>query len=179
MGLGKTLSMISLIACQKENQPILPSESDINDPNGGTLIICPSGVLGQWEQEIRKHSVSLSVAVYYGAVKKRKEMHLTLHTYDIVLTSYGIRIILTKYISPVNVKNDKTQSILVRITFFRVILDEAHVIRNPSTKVSNAVSKLQTSHRWAVTGTPVQNRELFLYPIIRFLRVLPFNKQAV
>jgi transcription termination factor 2 len=46
MGLGKTLSMISLIACQKENQPILPSESDINDPNGGTLIICPSVVLG-------------------------------------------------------------------------------------------------------------------------------------
>jgi hypothetical protein len=42
--------------------------------------------------------VSLSVAVYYGAVKKRKEMHLTLHTYDIVLTSYGIRIILTKCI---------------------------------------------------------------------------------
>jgi hypothetical protein len=40
------LSMISLIACQKENQPILPSESDFNDPNGGTLIICPSGVLG-------------------------------------------------------------------------------------------------------------------------------------
>jgi transcription termination factor 2 len=46
MGLGKTLSMISLIAYQKENQPILPSDSDIHDPNGGTLIICPSGVLG-------------------------------------------------------------------------------------------------------------------------------------
>ncbi len=50
------------------------------------------------EQDIRKHCVSLSVAVYYGAVKKRKEMHLTLHTYDIALTSYGVNIILTKYI---------------------------------------------------------------------------------
>jgi hypothetical protein len=50
------------------------------------------------EQDIRKHCVSLSVVVYYGAVKKRKEMHLTLHTYDIALTSYGVNIILTKYI---------------------------------------------------------------------------------
>ncbi|EFX76212.1 hypothetical protein DAPPUDRAFT_322554 [Daphnia pulex] len=40
MGLGKTLSMISPIASQKENQPILPSDSNINDPNGETLIIC-------------------------------------------------------------------------------------------------------------------------------------------
>jgi hypothetical protein len=50
------------------------------------------------EQDIRKHCVSLSVAVYYGAVKKRKEMQLTLHTYEIALTSYGVNIILTKYI---------------------------------------------------------------------------------
>ncbi|EFX76213.1 hypothetical protein DAPPUDRAFT_322553 [Daphnia pulex] len=75
------------------------------------------------EQDIRKHCVSLSVAVYYGAVKKRKEMHLTLHTYDIALTSYGsIKNELSGEESPVSVKNDKTQSIPVRITFFRVIL---------------------------------------------------------
>ncbi|EFX68447.1 hypothetical protein DAPPUDRAFT_260126 [Daphnia pulex] len=68
---------------------------------------------GQWEQEIRKHCGSLSVAVYYGALKQRKEMHLTLHTYDIVLTSYGIiKSELSVEENPFSVTNDKTQSIL-------------------------------------------------------------------
>jgi transcription termination factor 2 len=71
------------------------------------------------------------------------------------------------------------QSILTQIAFNRVILDEGHVIRNPKSGVSQAVCRLRASRRWIVTGTPVQNKELDMYSLLRFLRVRPFDQLEV
>lgn len=71
------------------------------------------------------------------------------------------------------------QSILLQIAFNRIILDEAHVIRNPKSGVSQAVCRLRSVRRWAVTGTPVQNKELDMYSLLRFLRVSPFDQLPV
>ena len=71
------------------------------------------------------------------------------------------------------------QSVLLQIAFDRVILDEAHVIRNPKSGVSQSVCRLRAVRRWAVTGTPVQNKELDMYALLRFLRVSPFDQLAV
>lgn len=71
------------------------------------------------------------------------------------------------------------QSILLQIAFERIILDEAHVIRNPKAGVSTAVCRLRAVRRWAVTGTPVQNKELDMYSLLRFLRVSPFDQLTV
>lgn len=71
------------------------------------------------------------------------------------------------------------QSVLLQIAFDRIILDEAHVIRNPKTGISQAVCRLRAVRRWAVSGTPVQNKELDMYSLLRFLRVSPFDQLAV
>ena len=81
-----------------------------------------------------------------------------------------------------NVETDANairQSVLLQIAFDRIILDEAHVIRNPKAGVSQAVCRLRASRRWVVTGTPVQNKELDMYSLLRFLRVTPFDQLAV
>ncbi len=71
------------------------------------------------------------------------------------------------------------QSMLLQIAFDRIILDEAHVIRNPKSAISMAVCRLRANRRWAVTGTPVQNKELDMYSLLRFLRVSPFDQLPV
>ena len=71
------------------------------------------------------------------------------------------------------------QSVLTQIGFNRVILDEGHVIRNPKSGVSQSVCRLRANRRWIVTGTPVQNKELDMYSLLRFLRVRPFDQLEV
>ncbi len=75
--------------------------------------------------------------------------------------------------------NEIRQSVLLQIAFDRIILDEAHVIRNPKSGVSQSVCRLRAVRRWAVTGTPVQNKELDMYSLLRFLRVSPFDQLTV
>jgi SNF2 family DNA or RNA helicase len=66
-----------------------------------------------------------------------------------------------------------TQGTLFRIHWWRVVLDEGHVIRNRLTEVSKACKSLQAKHRWAMTGTPLQNRADDLFPMFEFLQVHP------
>lgn len=61
----------------------------------------------------------------------------------------------------------------------RIILDEAHVIRNYKAQTSIAACALRTKTRWALTGTPVHNKELDLYALLKFLRCSPFDDLAV
>lgn len=61
----------------------------------------------------------------------------------------------------------------------RIILDEAHYIRNHKSKASIAVCGLTAKHRWALTGTPIQNKEMDLYAILKFLKCSPFNDLQV
>ena len=78
-----------------------------------------------------------------------------------------------------NDRNQLHQSVLTQIGFNRVILDEGHVIRNPKSGVSQSVCRLRANRRWIVTGTPVQNKELDMYSLLRFLRVRPFDQLEV
>ena len=71
------------------------------------------------------------------------------------------------------------KSILTQIAFNRVILDEGHVIRNPKSGISQAVCRLRAVRRWVVTGTPVQNKELDFYSLLRFFRAQPFSDLEV
>ena len=67
------------------------------------------------------------------------------------------------------------KSPLVNTVWLRVVLDEGHVIRNPSAMMSKAVHALKADRRWVVTGTPIQNSMKDLFSIISFLKLEPFT----
>lgn len=68
---------------------------------------------------------------------------------------------------------------MFQIKFDRVVLDEAHQARNHKSKTSEGVCLLKGKNRWALTGTPIQNKEMDLYAILKFLKCTPFNDLLV
>jgi transcription termination factor 2 len=71
------------------------------------------------------------------------------------------------------------QGMLFSVKWDRVILDEAHQVRNPKTKMAKGVCNLHSNFRWALTGTPIHNKLLDLYSLIKFLNFTPFNNEQV
>ncbi|KAF5306250.1 hypothetical protein FQA39_LY08948 [Lamprigera yunnana] len=189
MGLGKTLTMISLILKSMEiemndetNENADPTDIDIRYV-GGTLVVCPASLIYQWEAEIKKHLKRglLSVGVYHGNSKERNAKRLItiiifliivfnfrLSKYNVVLSTYGI------------VRTDSNKDgLLFSIKWRRIILDEAHQVRNHKSLSAVAVCELMGCSRWALTGTPVHNKELDLYSLLKFLRCSPFDDLVV
>lgn len=176
MGLGKTLSILSLIAetmedarqFRREEGPEVDGEELVNAK--ATLIICPKSVLANWQEQIRNHTTQgdgkLRVYTYHGASRIQDLDRLS--KYDIVLTSYNTAA------SEIHGKLNA----LMSINWFRVVLDEAHSIRNPSTQVSKACCALFSQRRWAMTGTPVQNSLHDLGALFRFLHLKPFDSSS-
>uniref|UniRef100_A0A8C0Y5L1 Transcription termination factor 2 n=1 Tax=Cyprinus carpio carpio TaxID=630221 RepID=A0A8C0Y5L1_CYPCA len=186
MGLGKTLTMISLILSQKKKDEKLEEWISKNDStivaSQGTLIICPASLLHHWKKEIDKRvkSSRLSVYLYHGPNRQRSSSILAEH--DVVITTYSL---VSKEI-PVQKEDAEKPSQdsdhasdlppLLRVAWARVILDEAHNIKNPKVQTSMAVCKLRARSRWAVTGTPIQNNLLDMYSLLKFLRCSPFDE---
>lgn len=71
------------------------------------------------------------------------------------------------------------QGTLFGVKWDRLVLDEAHVTRNYKSKMSEAVCQLNGNKRWALTGTPIQNKELDVYALFKFLKCSPFDDLAV
>ena len=161
MGLGKTVMMISLI--HTNLKPHRYACKQIKRSNeGGTLIVVPLSLMSQWKGEIQLHGSGLTVVEYY-AEKTRTVSELT--KTDVVLTTYGI-------VSSESVNKGP----LTQISWFRVIIDEAHQIRNRNTAQAKAMFKIQADHKWALTGTPIQNTIDDLYSLIKFLEIEPWSE---
>lgn len=193
MGLGKTLTMIALILTQK-NQEKSQKRDENNavtwlskaDSSGftshGTLIVCPASLIHHWKNEVEKHVNSNKLRVYLYHGPNRQLNAKVLSMYDIVVTTYSL---LAKEIPTVkeegevpgaNLRVKDISTPLLQIVWARIILDEAHNVKNPRVQTSIAVCKLQACARWAVTGTPIQNNLLDMYSLLKFLRCSPFDE---
>lgn len=117
----------------------------------------------QWEGEVHSKvsKERLSVCVHHGSNRETKAKNLS--AFDIVVTTYNL------------VQRDDKNGPLNCVKWQRVILDEAHVVRNHKAQCSVAVTELQTKYRWALTGTPIHNKELDVYALLKFLHCSPFD----
>jgi SNF2 family DNA or RNA helicase len=167
MGLGKTIQALSLILMnfrpsdeqlekefKKKKIPISTSHS--------TLVVAPLALIKQWESEIKTKAPGLKVLVHHGP--SRTTMASKLKAYDVVVTTY--QTLMSEHTS------EATGCFGVQ--WYRVILDEAHSIKNPKAKSTQATYALRSIYRWCLTGTPMQNNLDELQSLIRFLRIQPY-----
>ncbi|MCE8425154.1 MAG: DEAD/DEAH box helicase [Candidatus Methanoperedens sp.] len=145
MGLGKTIQFLALLLKDKKD--------DIEKP---TLLICPTSVVGNWQREAAKFAPSLSVMVHHG-MKRKKERDFLLDAarHDLVISTYALA--------------HRDEEMLQDVEWNGIVLDEAQNIKNHFTKQSQAVRRLNSNYRVALTGTPVENRLSELWSIMEFL----------
>ena len=137
MGLGKTIQVIAFLLKRKEKQPDGPA----------SLVVVPTTLVGNWEQELAKFAPSLRVYINYGATRAA-DGHV-FGGYDVVITTYGTLLSDLK--------------LLKKYTFATVFFDESQAIKNPSSQRYKAAAVLQSRSKITITGTPLENNTFDLY----------------
>jgi non-specific serine/threonine protein kinase len=147
MGLGKTIQVLSLLLVLKKQSSGKPS-----------LLVAPASLLANWASELERFAPSLKVMIAHSSAASGEELKNmpaeALADVDVVITSYGS---------------------LLRLPWFAetswrlVVLDEAQAIKNPNAKQTRAAKKLKAGSRFALTGTPVENRLGDLWSIFDFI----------
>ncbi|KAK2836850.1 hypothetical protein FQN49_006659, partial [Arthroderma sp. PD_2] len=184
MGLGKTVQAISLLLTNPRPPMNSAYEHEEGETDKGkrkkdkskipanvsksTLVVAPLALIKQWESEIEskiERSHSLSVCIYHGAGRTKHRDDLD--SFDVVITTYGT-------LSSEHGKN----SGCFGVHWYRIVLDEAHTIKNRNAKATQAVYALNSLYRWCLTGTPLQNNLDELQSLIRFLQIKPYDELA-
>lgn len=188
MGLGKTIEMLSLVHSHRNVPPSQNTGNLTRLPTSGvvpapytTLVVAPTSLLAQWENEAVKASNdgSMKVLMYYGNEKavNLRELCSTDNAAapNVVVTSYGVVLAEHRTQQAMSAGASWTPGNLFSVDFFRVILDEAHIIKNRRSKTARACYDINATHRWVLTGTPIVNRLEDLFSLVRFLKVEPWN----
>ncbi|KAJ5825893.1 hypothetical protein N7474_003031 [Penicillium riverlandense] len=183
MGLGKTVQAIALML--RNRRPKHEHSDNSNDDEDqpklsakvskSTLVVAPLALIKQWEFEIDakvEKTHKLRVCLYHGT--NRAKTSGSLDDYDVVITTYGT---LTSE-SATSASDKAKKSGLFSVTWYRIILDEAHTIKNRNAKATQSACALDAEYRWCLTGTPLQNNLDELQSLIKFLRIKPFDDLA-
>lgn len=141
MGLGKTIQAITLM------------NNDLGE--GVSIVIVPSSLVYNWENEIKKFAPNMKTIVITGNKALRQDMISEISTCDVVITSYPL------------IRRDI--ELYEGFKFKYCILDEAQHIKNPESINANAVKRISALHRFALTGTPMENSLMELWSIFDFL----------
>ncbi len=142
MGLGKTLQSITFIVSE------LP---EIRQKRLPVFIVCPSSLTYNWMNELKKFAPDVQALVVDGNKAERIKKLKDTAGIDVVITSYPL------------LRKDIHQ--FEKQAFHTVFFDEAQAFKNPVTQTARAVKKIQAEHRFALTGTPVENSLVELWSI--------------
>jgi SWI/SNF-related matrix-associated actin-dependent regulator of chromatin subfamily A3 len=194
-GLGKTLQTIGLILSNPpagQRYPYRRQGIAARPAPRCTLIICPVSVIGNWYFQVNKHvnnkvpDKALKIRSYHGPKRGPMLDAAKSNDVDILVTSYhtivaDLKKILEEEQSQLKSKKRKkscTTSIF-DIVFHRIVLDEAHIIRNSETGFFKAVACLHGERKLCLTGTPFVNKPDDLFSLLTFLDVRPLNSKKV
>ena len=188
MGLGKTVEMIGLMCLHQrlDNQERTPEEARSLQISNATLIITPPSILEQWKAEINAHAPSLKVMIYRGiriaGGEHNDEMITTrLLDHDVVLATYQTLASEIHYSSATpdrSLRQDKKyqrrQSPLVKIEWWRVILDECQMVESGVSNAARVAQVIPRRNAWAVSGTPLKKDAKDLLGLLIFLDLRPY-----
>ncbi|KAH7083774.1 SNF2 family N-terminal domain-containing protein [Paraphoma chrysanthemicola] len=194
MGLGKTIEMMSLIHTHRIEVPsdetstamkplprLQKNSAAVEPAPYTTLVVAPMSLLAQWQSEAEKASKdgTLKVMVYYGADKAVNLQKLCCasngaNAPNVIITSYGTVLSEFNQVAAQD-GNRGSHGGVFSLDYFRIILDEAHFIKNRQSKTAKACYELYARHRWVLTGTPIVNRLEDLFSLVRFLKVEPWS----
>eukprot|EP01117_Protostelium_nocturnum_P019089 TRINITY_DN8173_c0_g1_i1.p1 TRINITY_DN8173_c0_g1~~TRINITY_DN8173_c0_g1_i1.p1 ORF type:complete len:801 (+),score=290.78 TRINITY_DN8173_c0_g1_i1:82-2484(+) len=180
MGMGKTLQAIAMILNRRSEEQKGLSEEEIKDRIWTTLVVTPVVAIQQWKNEILKYTKegSLKVCIYHGS-----DRPTSIQDYDVVITSYSTVEAEYRYehtgMTRKNKDGEKEKvkkpSTIHSICWNRIILDEAHSIKDRQCQTARSVFHLEAKYRWSLTGTPLQNRVDELFSLIKFMRITPYS----
>ena len=141
MGLGKTVQTLAVLLERA--------------PGGPALVIAPTSVIANWQDEARRFAPTLNVKRYAGFIPSREALLKEPAPFDLFLVTYGV------------LQNDIEQ--LSAIEWHSAVLDEAQAVKNPAAKRSRAVKALRAAFRVITTGTPIQNNLIDLHSLFGFV----------
>jgi len=141
MGLGKTLQIIALLESERRKKQV-------------SLVVAPTSLLYNWENEISRFAPNLRTQVVSGLPEKRREL-LTTPDIDVFITTYDM------------LKRDTEHYEFMKFAY--IIADEAQNIKNPGTQAAKSIKELNARVRFALTGTPIENTLTELWSIFDFI----------
>lgn len=144
MGLGKTLQVLTLLLYVHEKLKHRPGNGDLMINPLPSLIIVPTSLLYNWQNEIQKFTPTLKFHVFSGVNRqKSSDPNLTFNKFDLVLTTYG------------TLRNDIEW--FKNAKFHHLVMDESQYLKNPGSVTHKSVKQLDALYRISITGTPLEN----------------------
>lgn len=142
MGLGKTVQALSTLQLYKQQHEKMSA-----------LVVCPTTLMFNWENEIKKFTPKLTYKIHHGGERQRDKKIFEEH--DVVITTYG------------TLRSDI--KFMMENEFDYIVLDESQAIKNPQSKVTKAACLLHAQNRICMSGTPLQNNTFDIYAQMNFL----------
>jgi len=143
MGLGKTVQTLAHMSIEKNRRRMKKP----------SLIIAPTSLMTNWQQEAKRFTPHLKVLVYHG--DNRHAHKDSIPQYDLVLTTYPLLL--------------RDKNIHLSNAYYYLILDEAQFIKNHKAKSTQVVQQIKAEHRLCLTGTPMENHLGELWSLFHFL----------